>query len=204
MTAVRSSHQFDVVPLAVGIEPMRRRHLRSVMRIERADIHPGWSVGLFLSELARHDDRTYLVAILDGTVVGFAGALFVDDDAHVATVSVDPEVRGRRIATRLVLELAREAIGRGATAMTLEVRASNEHAIALYRTFGFAPVGVRKNYYADLEEDALVMWAHEIGSDEFATRLAEIGERLRPGSGGTDAGPGTRRGADGDRGGDQP
>ena len=162
----------------VAIEPMRRRHLRSVIRIERADIHPGWSVGLFLSELSRHDDRTYLVATLRGTVVGFAGALHVDGDAHITTVSVDPAVRGRRVATQLVLALTRDALARAASAMTLEVRASNEPAIALYRTFGFAPVGVRKNYYADLKEDALVMWAHEIQSDDYAERLSQIEERL--------------------------
>lgn len=177
MTAVATPSP-HLKPLEVVIEPMRRRHLRSVIRIERADIHPGWSVGLFLSELARHDDRTYLVALVDGSVVGFAGALYVEDDGHITTVSVDPAVRGRKIATRLVRELVRDALERGSTAMTLEVRASNEPAIALYRTFGFAPVGVRKNYYADLKEDALVMWAHEIQGDEFASRLAAVDARL--------------------------
>jgi ribosomal-protein-alanine N-acetyltransferase len=178
VSTVKDSPSTNPTPLTVGIEPMRRRHLRSVVLIERADIHPGWSVGLFLSELSRSDDRTYLVATVDGKVVGFAGALYIDDDAHIATVSVDPDVRGRRVATRLVRALVSDALARRCTAMTLEVRASNEPAIALYRTFGFAPVGVRKNYYAELKEDALIMWAHEIQSDEFEVRLDGIDARL--------------------------
>lgn len=159
--------------------PMRRRHLRSVLRIESTDVHPGWSLGLFMSELSRQDDRAYLVAKVGSAVVAFAGMLYADDDAHITTIAVDPPWRGRRIATRLVLELARRARSDQARAMTLEVRTSNDAAIALYRTFGFGPVGVRKNYYADLGEDALIMWAHDIQEPAFQQRLDAI-ERSLP------------------------
>jgi [ribosomal protein S18]-alanine N-acetyltransferase len=153
---------------------MRRRHLRSVLRIESRAVPKGWSLGLFMSELARGDDRVYLVAKVDGTVVGFAGMLFVGDDGHVTTVSVDEAWRGARIGTRMVLALARVARARGAQALTLEVRASNEPAIALYRRLGFAPAGVRRNYYQEIDEDALVMWASDIQDADYGRRLDAV------------------------------
>jgi ribosomal-protein-alanine N-acetyltransferase len=159
---------------SVEISPMRRRHLRSVIRIEAQAEHKGWSVGLYLAELRREHDRLYVVARIDDRVVGFAGLLFQDTDAHVTTLSVDADQRGRRLGTRLMLVLSRHAIAQGADNLTLEVRASNEAAIALYRSFGLAPAGIRKNYYADLGEDALIMWAHEITSAGHRERLERI------------------------------
>jgi ribosomal-protein-alanine N-acetyltransferase len=158
----------------VTIAPMRRRHLRAVMRIEAQAVHKGWSVGLYLAELRREVGRRYLVAKVDGTVVGYGGLLFQDDDAHITILGVDEAWQNRRIATRLMLVLAREAAQRGAKNLTLEVRASNEPAVKLYRRFGLAPAGIRKNYYADIGEDALIMWAHEIDAPEYAQRLAEV------------------------------
>ena len=76
--------------------------------------------------------------------------------------------------------LARDAIGRGATALTLEVRMSNTGAQDMYRRFGFEPVGVRKNYYQEVNEDALVMWANEVDQPAYAELLASI-ERTVPG-----------------------
>lgn len=164
----------DPAALAVRIMPMRRRHLRSVLRIENQVAPRGWSLGLFMSELAARDGRIYLVAKVGPEVVGYAGALLAGDDAHVTTISVDPRWQGCRIATRMLLVLARKAIEKGAQALTLEVRASNEPAIQLYRRFGFVPAGIRANYYSDLGEDALVMWASDVGSADYARRLAAI------------------------------
>lgn len=165
----------------VVVTPMRRRHLRSVLRIERHSPGHGWSLGLFMSELAQPSGRAYLVAKVDGTVVGFAGALLAADEAHVTTVAVDPAWRGRAVATRLVAVLVRRVIALGATGVTLEVRASNDAAIALYRRFGMAPVGVRAAYYADPQEDALVMWATEVDGPAYQQRLADI-EASSPGA----------------------
>jgi len=159
---------------SVAIVPMRRRHLRSVIRIEAQAEHRGWSVGLYLAELRREQDRLYVVARLDQQVVGFAGLLLQGPDGHVTTLSVDAAHRGRRLGTRLMLVLARHAIAVGAENLTLEVRATNEPAIALYRAFGLAPAGIRKNYYADLGEDALVMWAHDVHTDDYRARLDGI------------------------------
>ena len=97
-------------------------------------------------------------------VVGYAGLMMVADDGHVTTVAVDPAWHRRGIGTRMLLELARRAPGRGVEQLTLEVRMSNAGAQELYRRFGFAPAGVRRGYYVDNGEDALVMWAHDIAT----------------------------------------
>jgi len=161
-------------PVAVTIAPMRRRHLRSVLRIEAKGEHKGWSLGLYMSELSRRDDRVYLVAKVGSSVVGFAGLLFAGPDGHVTTIAVDPAWRQHRIATRMMLVLARKAVERGAEALTLEVATSNLAGQALYRRLGFAPAGVRKNYYAEMGEDALVMWAHDVQAADYSERLTAV------------------------------
>lgn len=166
---------------AVVLTRMRRRHLRAVLHIEAANESRPWSLGLFMSELARTDARCYLVARRGPRVVGFGGLLYAGPDGHVTTLAVHPEHRRGGIGSRLLLGLCRDARSRGGVeALTLEVRATNQPAQALYRSFGFAPVGVRKNYYADIGEDALIMWAHEIDGDDYGDRL----RRLEAGLGG--------------------
>ncbi len=180
----------DAAMRPVVVTTMRRRHLREVLRIEEKTSTTPWSLGLFLAEV-RRDERDYLVALSDGLtesrgsasrVVGFAGLLYVFGEGHITTVAVDPEQQGGRIGTRLMLVLVRRAIEHGADSITLEVRASNTAALALYRRFGFAPSGVRKDYYKDPTEDALVLWAHEIDSPEYAERLARIEVSLPTGT----------------------
>jgi len=164
----------------VHLAPMRRRDLRSVLRIDAQQLpQQGWSVGLYLAELRRTADRSYLVARVAGRTVGFAGVLFQPPDAHVTTLAVDTAVRGQRIATRLMVEVARRAAEAGCDNLTLEVRAGNVAAISLYRRLGLAPAGVRKGYYADIGEDALVMWGSELRTDAYRRRLADIDARLQ-------------------------
>jgi ribosomal-protein-alanine N-acetyltransferase len=160
--------------LVVHVVPMRRRHLRAVMRIE-ADTHPRpWSLSLFMSEIALRTSRAYYVARVDGVVVGYAGLMVSGDEGHITTIAVDPEWQRRMIGTRLLLTAAREAIRRGAQALTLEVRMSNRPAQELYRTFGFRPAGVRKNYYVETNEDALIMWAEDVHESAYRRRLDAI------------------------------
>ena len=169
---------------SVAVRPMTRRDLRAVLRIERASYPRPWSQGMFASELDPALGRTYLVATSAGRLVGYGGLLYVLPDAHVTTIAVDPSLRRGRVGTLLLARLVRDAVERGATALTLEVRVSNEAAQALYRRFGFAPAGARKDYYpaeADAPaEDALVMWAHDIDRPAFAERLAAIEAELLP------------------------
>jgi ribosomal-protein-alanine N-acetyltransferase len=166
--------------LVVHLVPMRRRHLRAVLRIESQVYPRPWSLSLFVSELALRTSRAYWVARVDGVVVGYCGLMVAVDDGHVTTLAVDPAWHRRTIGTRLLLALAREAIRRGATSLTLEVRVGNTGAQELYRRFGFRPAGVRKNYYVETNEDALVMWADDVDTAEYTARLDAL-ERTIPG-----------------------
>jgi ribosomal-protein-alanine N-acetyltransferase len=157
---------------------MRRRHVRQVLRIEQQVYPRPWSASLFHSELALRSTRAYYIARIGRELVGYAGLMMTVDDGHVTTIAVDPEWHRHKIGTRLLLVLAREAISRGAASLTLEVRMSNRGAQELYRQFGFAPVGVRKNYYQEVNEDALVMWAHEVDRPEYTALLDSIEREL--------------------------
>lgn len=161
-------------PLEVRILPMRRRHLRSVLRIE-AQVYPRpWSLGLFLSELSLRSSRIYVVARVGGATVGYAGLMLAAGDGHITTIAVDPRWHRNQIGTRLLLVLARRARAQGCRALTLEVRVSNGPAQAMYRRFGFAPAGIRRNYYTDTNEDAIVMWAHDADHPAYGARLDAI------------------------------
>lgn len=162
----------------VHLEAMRRRHLRAVMRIE-AQVYPRpWSLSLFLSELAVRGSRSYTVARISGEVVGYSGLMLAAGEGHITTVAVDPAWHRHQIGTRLMLDIAHVALHHGVSELTLEVRVSNHAAQALYRRFGFAPEGIRANYYSETNEDAIVMWAHDIGTREYAERLAREAARL--------------------------
>ncbi len=168
----------DSQETVVELLPMRRRHLKSVIAIEERIFPSPWSIGLYLSELSQPTTRAYYVARVAPDVDGYAGMMMVVGEAHVTNVGVAPEWQRRGIGRRLLLQLAKEARQRSAQHLTLEVRVSNLGAQELYHEFGFVPAGIRKNYYAEVNEDALIMWAHDIDSDEYALRLEGIEARL--------------------------
>lgn len=162
----------------VAIVPMRRKHVKAVHEIEVQVFPTPWSMALYLSELAMGPDRAYFVALSGTEVVGYCGLMVAVGEGHVTTIGVSPRWQRHGIGARLLLQLAHTARARGAEDLTLEVRVTNTGAQALYHEFGFAPAGIRKNYYAEVHEDALVMWAHAIQSDEYAARLELIAARL--------------------------
>jgi ribosomal-protein-alanine N-acetyltransferase len=163
---------------------MKRRHLRGVMAIERQVYPRPWSPNLFLSEMVETGNRCYLVARIDREVVGYGGLICYGEEAHITNIAVDPVHHRRKIGTRLLHDLIENAVTMGAEAVSLEVRVSNWGAQRLYGSFGFRPVGVRKNYYQEINEDALIMWVDGIRSAEFRERLAglmaELPEGVRP------------------------
>ena len=168
----------------IEITRMRRRHLRGIMAIERQVYPRPWSPSLFVSEMTTGRNRAYLVALAGRAVVGYAGLISYGDEAHVTTIAVDPEFQRLKIGTRLLFELVREALELGARAVSLEVRVTNWGAQRLYGRFGFRPVGVRRNYYQETNEDALVMWTDNIRTQEYHELLErvidEMPEGLRP------------------------
>jgi len=162
----------------VVITAMRRKHVREVIAIENEIFPRPWTPGLYLSELAYGPTRKYYVAIVDGAVVGYTGCMIVDEEAHVTTVGVAPAWHRHRVGTRLLHRLVSDAREAGVNGLTLEVRMTNLGAQELYRRFGFAPAGIRKNYYAEVNEDGLVMWAHDVASADYGERLEAIGAEL--------------------------
>jgi len=168
---------------AVEIVAMQRRHLREVMPIEQGAYPTPWSRNVFESELQQvaTGSRHYVVARRDRELVGYAGLWFVPDpdgdQAHVTNIVVAPAARRTQVGTCLMLHLAACAIERGCVSWTLEVRASNHAAHELYRAFGFVPAGVRKRYY-DNTEDAIVMWCHDLRSDDYRERLQRLARNI--------------------------
>ena len=155
------------------VAPLRTRDLKAVLRIEHEVFDEAWSRRLFEEELAQRTSRAYRAAWVGTELVGYAGQMSVDDEAHVNNIAVAPAWTGRRLGTVLMADLVRTALARGSAHLTLEVAVGNEPAQALYRRFGLAPVGVRPNYYAE-GGDALIMWVRDIDSGAYAERLAAI------------------------------
>ena len=153
---------------------MRRRDLRWVTAVEQVVFPEPWSHAVFVSELSQRSGRAYRVARLGKELVGYVGLMFVEEEAHVTTVAVAREHQGRGIGTQIMLGALRIAQDHGARHASLEVAVGNERAQALYRRFGFVPVGIRKGYYQLVGEDAYVMWAYDIDAPAYRDRLARI------------------------------
>jgi ribosomal-protein-alanine N-acetyltransferase len=154
------------------------------MAIERGVYPRPWSPSLFISEMSSGRSRSYLVALAGRDVMGYGGLISYGEEAHVTTIAVDPDQQRRKIGTRLMYELIRESQRMGAHAVSLEVRVTNWGAQRLYARFGFRPVGVRKGYYQETSEDALVMWTDDIREPQYEHLLrrlmAEVPEGVRP------------------------
>jgi len=107
-------------------------------------------------------------------IVGFAGMWHMFDEAHITTIGVEPEQRGKGLGELMLVVLIDEAIRRGASWLTLEVRVSNEAAQALYLKYGFTVHGTRKRYYSDNNEDAYVMWSPSLLDEEYLALLDDL------------------------------
>lgn len=165
--------------LGLDITAMHRRDLKAVLDIEKRVFPEPWSSTIFGSELALRHGRSYRLARLGRRVVGYRGVMFTGEEAHVTTLAVAPEYQRRGVATVLLLDAVLTALDSGARHLSLEVAFGNQGAQALYRRFGFSPVGVRKNYYQLTGEDAYVMWAYDLPSREYGDRIAVIERELR-------------------------
>ncbi len=141
---------------ALEFATFSKRELREVIAIELEAYPDPWSEGMFRDEL-RNPRSHFYVIYLDGDLIGYGGFWLVLDEAHITSVTIRESHRGYGYGRQLVsflLGKAREARTRLAT---LEVRASNDKAKRLYASFGFRPVGVRRNYYPKSGEDAIAM-----------------------------------------------
>lgn len=153
-------------PVAISIELMQSADCETVAALDVLCFPAPWTVSAYYTEV-HNPSAYYIVARSDGRIVGYAGMWLIMDEAHITTLGVDPEFRCMKIGERVLIHMLDEAISRGARRATLEVRRGNLAARDLYAKYDFHIVAIRKGYYANNNEDALVMWVDDMLSPEF-------------------------------------
>ncbi|MCC0637178.1 MULTISPECIES: ribosomal protein S18-alanine N-acetyltransferase [unclassified Clostridioides] len=141
----------------VKIEEMTIKDIDEVFEVEKNCFEDYWSKESFRKELS-NEVAKYIVAKLDGKVVGYVGIWLILDEGHINNVAVHSDYRGKKIGDKLIKRLVDLCKDNNIASMTLEVRASNKIAQNLYRKYGFKMGGIRKEYYNDNKEDAIIMW----------------------------------------------
>ena len=134
----------------------------AIAAVETVCFAAPWSHQAFYGELADNPYAKYIVTELDGKIIGYAGVWIIFDEGHVTNIAIHPEYRGNYYGENMVRYLMKFARACGAGEMTLEVRASNTIAQALYKKLGFEARGRRKGYYSESKEDAIIMWKDEL------------------------------------------
>lgn len=143
----------------ITVAPMCVEDLAGVLEIENASFSTPWSRDSFLHELLENERAVYLVAKdAQGQVAGYVGMWVIFDEGHITNVAVHPRFRKRGIGSLLLTRLVEICRERDVKFLTLEVRRSNVAAQKLYQKQGFVHMGVRRRYYLDNNEDALIMW----------------------------------------------
>lgn len=190
------------------IAPMQIDDIPDVSRVERQCFTNPWPQSAYRRELRNPGNNAYIVLwqhddsqpphaaeesrgalsmlpffrrgerASDDQIVGFAGMWMLYDEAHVTTIGVLPELRGKGLGELLLVRLFEVAYERKAEWVTLEVRVSNASAQSLYQKYGFTQQGVRRRYYSDNGEDAYIMWSPSIRTDEYRQRFAALRDRL--------------------------
>ena len=181
MMAIRiepSTSHVPNLPTPIRIRPMRLEDLEQVHVIDRISFSIPWPENSYRYELLDNPRSMQLVAETDllerpRQVVAAIVVWLIEDEAHIATLSVHPDYRGQGISRELLAATLIEAIHAGMRTATLEVRANNQIAQALYRRFRFSVYGRRPHYYRDNDEDALIMTVE--GLDEHYLKWLESG-----------------------------
>ncbi len=146
----------------ITVRPMVMRDVDGVMAVEHDSFLTPWSRSAFEEELAQNRLARYIVAEENGMIVGYAGTWLVINEAHVTNVAVSSQRRREGIGRMLMQKLMELARENGMESMTLEVRVSNAAARHLYAQMGFVAAGIRKNYYSETKEDALILWCEKL------------------------------------------
>jgi [ribosomal protein S18]-alanine N-acetyltransferase len=142
--------------IAVEIAPLSYADLPKVIAIERRSFPAPWSLAMFVLELSK-PSSICLAAVRDGELIGYLICSRYHTVWHVMNVAIDGKYRRRGVASTLIEHLF-TVTDRGGERYTLEVRVSNSEAISMYESFGFRSAGIRRRYYHDNNEDALIMW----------------------------------------------
>lgn len=139
---------------------MNEHDLDEIMLLEQKCFTLPWTKEAFFNELNQNQFASYIVLEEEGKIVGYCGAWLVIDEAHITNIAVLPEFRGRGFGEALLNKMIEQCREKGIERMTLEVRVSNIAAQSLYKKLGFLNGAIRKNYYSDNQEDAIVMWVN--------------------------------------------
>jgi [ribosomal protein S18]-alanine N-acetyltransferase len=145
---------------SVAFRQMREEDLNQIMEIEKKSFATPWTYDAFYNELHTNQFAHYVVAEVDHEIIGYCGLWVIIDEGHITNIAILPEYRGKGLGEKLLLAVMDTARELGAETLTLEVRVSNDVAKGLYRKLGFQDGGIRKSYYTDNYEDALVMWVN--------------------------------------------
>lgn len=152
-----------VLPLSEFVsQEMGLEHVEAVLVIENLCFKTPWTREAFISDLTRNKCARYRIILNGGRVVAYGGMWVMLDEAHITNIAVHPEFRGIGLGNVLMNDLIQIASGENVSAMTLEVRVNNLTAIKLYKKFGFKEAAIRKGYYSDTGEDALIMWKYDV------------------------------------------
>lgn len=161
----------------VRIDKMQRGDVPRVMEIEKQCFTTPWHESAYLTELVNRSAH-YIVAWDGDTIIGYSGMWIIMDEAHITTIGVDPAYRGLKIGEQVLVAMLEEAQRRGARRATLEVRESNDVALNLYRKYGFVAAAIRRGYYSDNNENAVVMWIDDMFSSGYQRFFSELKHRL--------------------------
>jgi len=142
----------------VTVRPMMKSDVQEVLTIEELCFPIPWSKKAFLIELESNKCAAYFVAEIGDSLVGYGGMWLMIDEAHVTNIAVHPDFRKQGVGISILTAMIEKAKMQNSLRMTLEVRKSNFPAIKLYTRFGFKTEGIRKGYYSDNNEDALILW----------------------------------------------
>ena len=142
----------------ITIEPMTIAHLDAVYGIETRSFSIPWTKSSIRQDLTKNDKSHYYIAKVEGAVAGYAGMWHIVNEGHINNIAVDEPYRRFGVGSRLMDQLIETAHAFNMIGLTLEVRVGNCAAMGLYHKYGFKIEGIRKNYYADTKEDAVIMW----------------------------------------------
>lgn len=146
----------------VRVRRMTKADIEQVLEVERASFAQPWSADVFSATLLLPYAHYYVAELTrngeDSRIIGECGVRDIFGEGEITNVAVLPQFRGSGVASRMLETLIDESLEKGMTAFTLEVRAGNRPAIALYRRFGFQTEGIREGFYEEPVEDALIMW----------------------------------------------
>ena len=142
------------------IQQMTQEHIQDVLQIEEACFAIPWTKQDFEREMKENKLAIYIIAVLDGKIVGYAGMWHIVTEGHITNIAVLQEYRRQGIGNALLEQIIHIAEQKEMIGITLEVRISNIAAQKLYTKYGFRPEGFRKNYYQDTKEDAVIMWKY--------------------------------------------